>query len=780
MSFRSASSYRRERLVLARLVVLAGFFNGFTFAGTPNPSPGTQGKTASARIPVEGRKEFPFNFAWDIGSILTRKGCNGSQCHGGVKGQGGFKLSLDVFYPREDHGWIVEGGTFHVLKPDPGERRPRIDLEQPSQSLLLLKPTHSVSHGGGERFGIGSAEYQTILEWIRAGAPFGKESATVRRIEVSPPEIILEPGAVRQLRVTVHFSEGRRQDATRQVLYESLNPNVAIAEANGTLRGKAPGQTAVLIRAPGQMASVRVGVIGSTLEEYPHIPRRNLIDEHIFAWLEKLHIIPSALSSDSEFLRRVCLDLTGTLPPPKRVLEFLQSKDPRKRDHLIEILLNSPEYIDYWTFRFADLFRVALAPNGYFTRGSEAYWQWIWKSIAANKPYHLMARQRLSAQGFDGPSRHFLPNGEVVPLERIVSEEVRVFMGRRLDCAQCHDHPYESWSQDQFWGLAAFFGRLTHTGWTAMLDQVLYEDPAGHDPDYGEVKKSAKVIHPRSGEEVEPAFLDGTRIADDPETDLRRELALWMTSHPYFSEALVNRMWGYFFGRGMVDPVDDFRAANPPTHPELLRRLASEFRAQGYDLKSLIRLIVQSRAYQLSSRSNAAHHHAEANYCRFLPRPLDAEVLLDAISAVSKVPEVFPRETGGRAPLGSRAIHIREPDAHPSLFLDLYGRTHRVSVPERDVKASLGQALHRLVGSTYTEKLSGEGSRVDLLLKGGASDSQIVEELYLSALSRFPSPEERVILERKVQREVAPASRREVLTNLMWALVSSQEFVENH
>ena len=233
MSSRSASSNRRERLVLARLLVLASFFNGFVLAGAPN-----------------------LNFAWDIGSILTRKGCNSTQCHGGVKGQGGFKLSLDVSHPQEDHDWIVQGGTFHVLKPDPGERRPRIDLEQPRQSLLLLKPTHSVSHGGGERFGTDSAEYRTILEWIRAGAPFGKESAAVGRIEVSPPEIILEPGAARQLLVTVHFSDGRRQDATKQVLYESLNPNVATVEANGTLRGKGPGQTALLIRAPGRMASV--------------------------------------------------------------------------------------------------------------------------------------------------------------------------------------------------------------------------------------------------------------------------------------------------------------------------------------------------------------------------------------------------------------------------------------------------------------------------------------------------------------------------------------------
>jgi hypothetical protein len=490
--------------------------------------------------------------------------------------------------------------------------------------------------------------------------------------------------------------------------------------------------------------------------------------------LRKFQIVPSDVTGDSEFLRRVCLDLTGTLPPPSRVRQFLASNDPQKRDKLIEILLSSPEHSDFWTFRFADLLRVGPGGRG---PDQQMYWEWLRKSIATNKPYDQIARERIAAQGYQGPTRHYLSGAKVPAMEKAMAEQMRVFMGRRLECAQCHDHPSESWTQNQFWGLAAFFGRMTETGWIA--DQVILDDPDGQEENYGVMGQTSlsflKPINPRSKRQVAPTFLDGQVLPEAKRMDLRMELATWMSSHPYFAEAAVNRIWGYFFGRGIVDPVDDFRSTNAPTHPELLQTLAQDFKEHGYNLKHLMRRIVQSSVYQLSSEPNPTNRGDQINYSHALPRPLEAEVLLDAISNVTGVPEVF--ETDGKEPPGTRAINLQFPASYPSRFMDVYGRPLRSSVPERDNKPSLGQALHMLVGSTYTQKLSKEGTCIDRLLKRSASDREIIEEFYLAAFSRFPAPAEQTELEKGL---ADASSRRDVMEDLLWALISSREFVDNH
>ena len=350
-----------------------------------------------------------------------------------------------------------------------------------------------------------------------------------------------------------------------------------------------------MIRSAGRAAEARFGVIGEAIREYPEIPRQNFIDEEVFGKLRRFHLIPSELSEDGEFIRRVCLDLTGTLPPPERVREFLGSREEDKREKLIEALLESPEYVDYWTFRFADLFRV----RGHY-RWVHVYWEWVRRSLAENKSYDQMVRESIAAQGYDGPSRIYLIDNNKPPaLERVVAEQFRVFMGRRMDCAQCHNHPYDRWTQDQFWGLAAFYRRVTNTDWA--FDNVVFDDPDGHEVNFGEGKSTLSFRenrHPRTRQLVPPTFLDGRVLPGRDRRDLRRELAAWMTTHPYFAQATVNRMWGHFFGRGIVDPVDDFRLGNPPTHPNLLDRLARDFQEHGYDLKHLMRRIVSSRTYQ--------------------------------------------------------------------------------------------------------------------------------------------------------------------------------------
>jgi hypothetical protein len=738
------------------------------------------GDSATAAIRVEQVEAIrPFSFSYDIGQILTKRGCNSAECHGGVKGRGGFKLSMDCLYPREDYKWIVEGGIYQVLSAESGgPKPPRVDLKEPEKSLLLLKPTLSLPHGGGLRFGSDSADYQAILRWVRKGAPYGAEQiATVKRVEVIPPETVLDMQGRQQLLLTAYLSDGRREDVTDQARYESNNPEVVKVDESGRVKAVAPGETAVIVRVAGQAVSARFGVIAKPLESFPELPRTSFIDERVFRKLQKFQILPSEVSSDAEFLRRVCLDVTGTLPPPSRVREFLADKDPAKREKLIDTLLGSPEYVDYWTFRFSDLFRVGGGVR--LPPGSDAYSEWIRDSITSNKPYDQIARERIAAQGYDGPSRHLQAFGKVPPAEMVASEEMRVFMGRRLDCAQCHNHPYDRWSQDQFWALAAFYGRMTNTGFN--FNQVVYDDADGQELDYGVMGKTSlnfiKIIHPRTKQEVEPAFFDGQRIESSARQDPRMWFAQRMTSHPYFAEAAVNRIWSYFFGRGLVHPVDDFRSTNPPTHPNLLKALAEEFQKSHFDLRHLIRTIVLSRTYQLSGRSNPSSRNDELNYSHALPRPLEAEVLLDAISDVTGVPELFETPMGGRSAKGTRAIQLKVPDNHPSHFLEVYGRPIRDAIPERDGKANLGQALHMLVGPTYTQKLSREGGTVDRLLKNGASDQEIIAELFLAALSRFPSKEEEAELQQAIRSR---ASRRQSIENLLWALINSREFAFNH
>lgn len=724
---------------------------------------------------VDSQQKRPFSFAQDIGGILTKKGCNSSDCHGSVKGKGGFKLSMNALYPRDDYKWILEGGAYQVLTAEVGgEKVPRIDRSAPEKSLLLQKPTFAVPHGGGQLMAEDSKEYQTLLNWIRSGAPYGAEggeSIRITGVELFPNELVLDADGKHQLLVTARLSDGTQQDFTDQVMYSTNNADVVKVSPSGLVEAVRTGETAVMIRAAGFAASARFGVIARPLAAYPKVPRINLIDDHVFAKLRKFNIIPSELSSDSEFLRRVCLDIAGTLPPPTRVREFLSNTDPRKREKLIETLLDSPEYVDYWTFRFADLFRVALYAAGFTPKKTLPYWEWIHDSIANNKPYDQIALERISAQGIAGPTASYYP-GEFQPNDNM-AEQVRVFMGRRLDCAQCHNHPYETWAQDQYWGLAAFFGRLSGIG------PVLADVPGGGFAKGGTTGPARPLLHPRTKAEVVPMFLDGKPLPEEKRTDLRMELAKWMTSHPYFAEAAVNRMWGNFFGRGIVDPVDDFRSTNPPSHPELLNALADDFSKHRYDLKHLIRVITNSRTYQLSSVPNETNADDMVNYSRSWPRAMDAEVLLDAISTLSGVPEDFVRASGagGKEAPGTRAINIKDTDSYPSRFLDMYGRPDRMMVPQRDGKVNLTQALHTLVGATYTEKLSKPGSRVDRLIQQRASDAQVIEEFCLAGLSRLPTPEERQALQRLISQS---PSRRQALEDLLFGVIASREFAYKH
>ena len=743
-------------------------------------------KAQASVVVVDSARPPPFTYEKEIGAILTRRGCNDVACHAGVKGQGGFRLSINAAHPRQDYDWIVKGGVYQVLTDERGEPIvPRVDTEAPESSLLLRKPSLEVAHGGGLRLEKASADYQAIANWIGRGAPYhegnGGDLPKVEGLEVLPREGLLQEGGSRQLIVTALLSDGTREDYTHRVRFESKQQEVAELEGQGLVRALNPGESNILVRGAGYEVQSRIGVVAEWIPDYPELSRANFIDDEVFAKLRKFNILPSPRSSDAEFLRRVCLDLTGRIPPAGRVREFLADPDPDKREKLIEVLLDSPEFVDYWTFRLADLFRVAVFPVGINPKWSQSYWEWIRDAVARNRPYDRVAEERIAAQGYSPASRHYLPYLVLPPPENMMGEEVRVFMGRRLDCAQCHDHPYERWTQDQFWGMAAFFGSMFRLG--ANPESVVFDSPDGREvaadvPSPTELR----VLHPRTGQEVAPTLLNGTRVSFGGPGFPRGELARWITSHPYFAEASVNRFWSYFFGRGIVDPVDDFRSNNPPTHPELLRRLAEDFARNGYDLRHLFRRIVRSRTYQLSSAVNRTNRADRLNYSRALSRSLDAEILLDAICDVTGVPETFGnwlhRKKGrGGAPRGTRAVQLKETDIYQSTFLDTFGRPNRFSVPERDGKSNLTQALHLLVGSTYNDKLWTEGARVYELFQRGASDAEIIQDLYLAAFSRFPTPSEVEELERLIS---GTPGREQALRDLQWAVITSREFAENH
>jgi hypothetical protein len=733
------------------------------------------GLSAESTLHVQASaRPSPPDFALDLEGIFTRQGCNDSHCHGSVKGRGGFKLSSQAGNPREDHRWIVRGGTFQIYSLESaGPETPRIRLDEPEKSLLLLKPTLQAPHGGGRRLNPAGPGYRALLQWISQGAPYGNGGPEIVRLEVIPRQIVLERERSQQLVVTAWLSDGSHEDFTRRVRYQSTAEEVVEVDEDGLVRAREPGEATVLLQAPRQAARVSLGVVSRILEEFPRETPRNFIDEEVRRKLRRLNILPSERSSDQEFLRRACLDLTGTLPPPRRVREFLDSRDPGKRDRLILNLLNSPEYIDYWTFRLADLFRVSHEQGG--RDKVKMYWEWIRDSVARNKPFDQVARERMAGQGHNGPTRHLWGADEIRLPQDVMTEQARVFLGRRLDCAQCHDHPFDSWTQDQFWGLTGFFKNLTYF-WNTM---AAVDDPIGHE----EFGADGRLLHPRTRLEVEAVYPDGRPLPNEERKDPRPRLADWFTSSEerLFEEAVVNRFWSYFFGRGIVDPVDDFRLTNPPSHPELLRKLARFFRSSGYDLKGLIRLIVQSNTYQRSGRPNPSNREDRLNYSRALPRNLDAEILLDMICQITGIPEVFEgkdeREYGGRQPAGTRAMNIVHPDLHPSRFLDIYGRPSRTAVPERKVGASLAQALHMLAGPAYTDKLSGKGGRIDRLLRSAATDREIVEQFYLAALSRFPTPEETTQLVRMVGTR---PSRKQALEDLLWGVIASREFAYNH
>jgi len=711
-----------------------------------------------------GPRDWSFNN--HVLAVLTRHGCNSGACHGSLAGKGGLKLSLRGYDGASDY--------FALTRQALGRR---IDREAPEKSLLLLKPTMAVAHGGGLRLDVDHPDFRVLAEWIAAGAPDSpKNEPTVQRLEVYPRVSILKPRDSLPLLVQAVYSDGRTEEVTRWAKFVSSEESVAQVDEQGRVRVLAPGEAAVSVLFANRVAPVIILVpFANQVPDatFAQAKRNNFIDEHVLAKLSRLHLPPSPECSDEEFLRRVFLDMAGILPTPAEREAFLASRDPQKRHKLVEALLERPEFVDYWAYKWSDL--LLITTRRLPQPAVWSFYQFVRQSVADNKPWDRFARDILTATGStqkNGAANYFVLHKDVT----VLTESTAVtFMGMSITCARCHNHPLERWTQDQYWQLANLFSRVGLKN--GERGEVLVQ-----------AQLSGEAYHPRRGVPLPPAPLDGKELALDSEVDRRAYFADWLTAkdNAYFARALVNRVWRNFLGRGLVEPVDDLRETNPASNEALFTALARDFVEHGYDVKHLIRTIVLSATYQRSSKPVPGNETDDRFYSRYLPRRLSAEVILDAYSQVTGVPTPFThldstakdaKTPYGGFPLGLRAMQL--PDTLvSSRFLDAFGRPDRAQTCscERSEEASVGQALHLNNGQTLNDKLRDKNSLVSKLLAARADDAEVVRQLYRAALIREPTPSE---IKRFTALMAEAGDRREALEDLFWAVLTSRDFLFN-
>jgi hypothetical protein len=724
----------------------------------------------TVRVPVKCQScdvDLPINFPNQIVPIFTKLGCNGGGCHGKSGGQNGFALSLLGFVPEMDYQALVQE-----------DRGRRLFPAAPEHSLLLLKATGTIAHGGGKRLPVDSSEYKLLRRWIASGMPYGDpKDPVVTHISVYPEHRILTRHNRQQFAVLAHYSDGRVQDVTQLAQYESNAPDVAIVDGAGLVRTlDLSGEAAVMARYQGQVAVFRATVpLGLPVPPYTFEPR-TLVDRYTLKKWQELGIVPSPLCTDNEFIRRAYLDITGTLPTPEQVRAFLADPSPDKRDKLIDQLLETPEYSYFFAHKWADILRVQRGDQNIRAEGTFAFHSWIQDSLARDLPYDQFVRAILGAVGDEITAPPTVWYWQLREPQQFVDDVAQVFLGLRLACAQCHHHPYEKWSQDDYWGLAAFFSRVGRK--REIVRGGLQNQEVQHEIIY--TAASGTVVNKRTGKPADMRPLDGEPMQVPPEQDPRQKLVDWMVrpDNPFFARAVVNRYWAHFFGRGLVDPPDDMRVTNPPSNPELLDALAKDFVAHGYSLKHLVRTLCRSRTYQLSAVPNEFNKHDKQAFSRYYPRRLSAEVLYDAVNQVTGAASEFGNLPRDRFSPSKRAIMLPD-EAFPSYFLDVFGRPKRVSACEceRVTDANLAQALHLLNSSEIQAKVSRPGGRADQLAQDKRPDEEKVRELFLWAFAREPSPEQLQAALAHIQRHAQ--NKRLAYENILWALINTKEFVFN-
>jgi len=724
-----------------------------------------------------GNSDRKIEFSRNVLPILSKLGCNSGACHGALAGKGGFKLSLNAYNPAGDH--------FSITRQSRGRR---IELADPGRSLLLAKPTGLLPHKGGLKLDPKSDDYKTLADWISSGAEGPSESdATLERLEIEPEEIALESGKTQKLKVMAHYSDGVKQDVTQWAKFSSTNEPVVHVDESGEAKVIGRGEAAVVAWFSSRLVMSRIQVpFDNNIkpDAYEDSPKRNFIDELVEAKLKSLNLAPSPRCDDSTFIRRAFLDTIGVLPSLEEVTKFTESDAPDKRDKLIDDLLKRDEHVDYWTYRWSDIMLI----NGKRLRPKavKAYYQWLRTNIESNKPWDEVVREVVTAQGssYENGATNFYALHQTP--EDMAENVSQAFLGLSIGCAKCHNHPLEKWTNDQYYAMANMFSRVRAKGW-------------GGDGRNGDGLRTVflagdgELTQPLTGKPQPPTPLDGEPLAFDDPTDRRVHLAKWLTSpeNPYFSRSIANRVWANFMGRGLVETVDDMRLSNPATNEPLLAALAEHIVEKDYDLKSLMRLILQSETYQRSSEPIPTNEEDDRFYARYYPRRLMAEVLLDAVSQVTEVPTAFTKIQHDGADvrdtkeykLGTRAIELYD-SAIKSQFLSTFGRNKRdiVCDCERTNKPSMTQVLHIANGTTINEKLKSEKSCVSKLVSQAddkEANSKIIKDAYLKTLARVPTDEElKLLLE--VLAEAGEDSRREAIEDLYWSLMSSREFLFQH
>lgn len=692
----------------------------------------------------------PVSFRHEVLPILTKAGCNAAGCHGKAEGQNGFKLSIFGFDPSSDHEALVKES-----------RGRRISRTAPESSLLLRKATAELPHGGGAKLKSNGIWSRRMLRWIAEGALLDDaDGPRITSIEVSPNLIVMRPDSQQQIQVTAIDSTGNRRCVTAEAEYQSNAESIAAADRAGLISASNnPGEAAILVRFMGQ-----VGVCQVTLPQQLPVAKRpapnNFVDRHVWDKLQRLRVASSALTSDSSFMRRVYLDTIGTLPTEAEARAFLADSRKDKRNRLVDQLLEREEYADYWAMRWADILRVDRAIVT--PQGAVAMTRWLRRQFRENAPYDNFARQVITAKGattVESPAAFYQVHKDSEMLSRSISQ---VFLGVRIECAQCHHHPFEKWGQKDYFAFAGFFTGVSRKKTTSGALKIV--SSGGSD-----------MKHPRTAELVPAAGLGAAPANFEGLADRRKFLADWMASpkNRFFSRMIANRVWAHYMGRGLVEPIDDMRATNPATNEPLLDALADHLVENKFDLKALTRAILNSRAYQLVTLTNASNARDEQNFSHAYWKPLPAEVLLDAISQATETPERF-----NGWPEGYRAIQVWD-NRMPSYFFRIFGRPQRVTVCEceRGNEPSIAQSLHLMNSPETVRKIRHRDGRAARLAKSDLTSQQIIEQLYLATLSRKPTKPESELMQLAFDEA---KDRRIAAEDILWTLLNTKEFIYNH
>jgi hypothetical protein len=699
--------------------------------------------------------DLPINFPNQVTPIFTKYSCNGGGCHGKSGGQNGFRLSLLGFEPKEDYEYLVKEGRGRRLFP-----------ASPDQSLLLLKATARLPHGGGQRIDFDSPAYRVLRRWVEQGMPYGSESdPKVTHIEVFPPERLMEREQTQQLVVIAHYSDGSMEDVTRMTQFDSNDSEMAECSVTGLLTtGQLTGSVAIMARYQGHVgvsrATIPLGVTTDSLAS-----PSNFVDEKVFAKLKSLGLPSSAVCDDATFLRRVTIDLAGRLPTLDEAEAFLADQSPQKRVAAVDRLLESTDYADYFANKWNAILRNKRRQD-FEKKATFAFYDWIRQSLHENKPYDQFVREIITASGEVGKFPQVAWYKEVKDQSAQVEDTAQLFLGLRIQCARCHHHPFEKWSQQDYYGFAAFFSQVGRKRGYMQNEERVFHRPG-----------MAQANNPKTGQSVKPTGLGSDPLELTPVDDPRHALADWMSrkDNPFFARSLVNRYWKHFFGRGLVDPEDDMRVTNPPSNPELLDALAQHFVDSGFNLKQLCRTICTSTTYQLSAEPNEWNQDDKQNFSRYYPKRLNAEVLLDAIDQVTGSQTNF-----GGVPQGTRAVQLPD-NGFQSYFLTVFGRPESSSACEceRSSEANLAQSLHLLNSNEIQGKLTNGNGRAVVLARDASRTHDVkLRELYMLAFGRPPQPDELAIAIAHIEKNEKEPNK--AYEDIVWALINTKEFLFNH